>query len=261
MKNIFNRILVYSLPVLLVLFGTSCVDDEPLIYTGPSLAHFPTASANFTVERGDNMGYNLVVGVTAAEPQDRTFNFVVNTTSSTAIEGVHVSFPSKSVVIPAGEVLGTTKIEGIFENLDEPVSLVLNLVEDASSASFRQSFTLNLNRFCSSELAGTWSGTTVLSSPTGTISNYELTLTATSTNGVYTLSDITGGLYTLGYGASDNPVTLVDVCGELSVSDQPDVVYGGDVFNATGTVNQNGSLTLSWSNGYGDAGVTTFVRP
>lgn len=260
MKNIFNRLLVYSLPVF-VLFATSCVDDEPLIYTGPSLVHFPTASANFTVEQGGDVGYDLVVGVTAAEPQDRTFTIAVNTTSSTAIEGVHVTFPSKSVVIPAGEVLGRVEVNAVFENLDEPVSLVLNLVEDAASASFRQSFTLNLNRFCASELAGEWSGTTVLSSPTLTITDYELTLTATSTNGVYTLSDITGGLYASGYGTRDNPVTLVDVCGELSVIDQPDVVYGGDVFNATGTVNQNGSLTLSWSNGYGDAGVTTFVRP
>ncbi|MEM7107548.1 MAG: hypothetical protein AAF519_04920 [Bacteroidota bacterium] len=87
---------------------------------------------------------------------------------------------------------------------------------------------------------------------------YEVIITEVSP-GKYEFSDVTGGLYTEIYGASDNPVEITDVCDQLILDSQPDVVYGGDEFNGTGTVNSDGSLTVSWSNNWGDNGVTVFT--
>ncbi len=82
----------------------------------------------------------------------------------------------------------------------------------------------------------------------------------------FNLSDITGGLYEQLYEAADNPV-LVNAdfeTNELFVIDQDDVVYGGDVFNGSGTFTvEDGVLVefeLEWSNGWGDAGETVFTR-
>jgi len=80
------------------------------------------------------------------------------------------------------------------------------------------------------------------------------------------LSDITGGLYEQGYGDTGNPVTVVvDSDNQtLTVTDQPDVVYGGDTFSATGSYTTDGAgdvdtFTLTWSNTFGDAGTNDYT--
>jgi len=92
----------------------------------------------------------------------------------------------------------------------------------------------------------------------------QVTLIAGDNPKEFELSDITGGLYEQLYGASDNPVTVTDDCNQLVVSNQPDVVFGGDEFNGTGsiTLNDNGDLIefeITWSNNFGDAGTSVFT--
>lgn len=112
---------------------------------------------------------------------------------------------------------------------------------------------------CTSEIPeGTWNSVTT--GTAGTNVPYTVTITETAVDGVYDISDITFGLYANGYGSSDNPAQFSDVCDIISVTNQPDVVYGGDVFNGTGTLNGDGTITLTWSNGYGDNGVTTLTK-
>lgn len=91
-------------------------------------------------------------------------------------------------------------------------------------------------------------------------------LTAGDVANEFVISDITGGLYAGPYGAADNPVTVVADFDteEVFVIDQEDVVYGGDVFNGEGTYTLDAeglveSFEITWSNGYGDAGTTTFT--
>ncbi|MCV9389035.1 hypothetical protein [Reichenbachiella ulvae] len=134
-----------------------------------------------------------------------------------------------------------------------------NLVFDGGRGPIRVSSEITIkDADCPSDLTGTWNSVTTGSA--GTDQAYTVTITETSVNGVYDLSDITFGLYTDVYGESDNPVQFTDACDVISVVDQPDVVYGGDVFNATGTVNENGTISISWSNGFGDNGVTTLTK-
>lgn len=93
-----------------------------------------------------------------------------------------------------------------------------------------------------------------------------IALSAGNVANEFVISDITGGLYAGPYGESDNPVTVVANFDtqEIFVVDQPDTVYGGDVFNGQGTYTLDAeglvdSFVLTWSNGYGDAGTTTFT--
>ena len=129
-----------------------------------------------------------------------------------------------------------------------------SLVFDGGRGPIRVNSTISISDAdCPSELTGTWDADTSGDA-------YVVTITETASNGLYDLSDITFGLYANGYGSSDNPVQFVDACGVISVTDQDDVVYGGDVFNATGTVNADGTISITWANGFGDSGVTTLTK-
>jgi len=124
----------------------------------------------------------------------------------------------------------------------------------------------SINFTCVSDLAGTYN--TITDGGTGdgsggTASNfsglaYQVTITEIAA-GTYEISDITGGLYALGYVASDNPAEFTDICDNITIDSQPDVVFGGDEFNGTGTVNADGTITIEWSNNWGDNGVTTLT--
>ncbi|MGX1024724.1 T9SS type A sorting domain-containing protein [Psychroflexus sp. MBR-150] len=94
----------------------------------------------------------------------------------------------------------------------------------------------------------------------------QVTVTLTANPNEFVISDITGGLYEQGYGESPNPATVVvdETTQTLTVTQAPDVVFGGDFFNATGsyTLNASGEVdtfTLTWSNGWGDAGTNNYT--
>ena len=95
---------------------------------------------------------------------------------------------------------------------------------------------------------------------TGTL-NYTHVVTITRVSGaVYTFSDITGGLYAQFYVASDQPATVNNDCGALSINNQPDTVFGGDIFNGDGTITDVDNFTLAYANGWGDQGDVTYTR-
>lgn len=95
---------------------------------------------------------------------------------------------------------------------------------------------------------------------------YQVELSAGNVAAEFLISDITGGLYAVIYGDDDNEVTVVANFDTqvLSVTDQEDTTYGGDFFNGEGsyTLGADGlvdEFELSWSNGWGDSGETTFT--
>ena len=75
----------------------------------------------------------------------------------------------------------------------------------------------------------------------------------------YELSDLTGGLYVGVYSDGAPNPGIITVNGSLiTIDNQPDVVYGSDAFNGSGKINCNGTITLEWSNSWGDQGTTVF---
>lgn len=180
--------------------------------------------------------------------------------SSTAVQGVHYRMERTDITIPPNSSFVDFPIEILTANLatEEAPDLVLNIIEagNVKVSSNYGSVTLQIRLACASDLAGTYRTVNV---GTGGTLNYQVTITEIEPL-TYRISDITGGLYSLVYGAEDNPAVFTDLCGELTVFDQPDLVFGNDKFNGTGRVNTDGTIVISWENENEDSGVTTLTR-
>jgi hypothetical protein len=77
---------------------------------------------------------------------------------------------------------------------------------------------------------------------------------------IYELSDVTGGLYALCYGDGPNPGQITVENDVITMTNVPDDVYGGDVFNGSGLIDCDGNFELVWSNGFGDQATSIYTR-
>ncbi|MEX0883297.1 MAG: DUF4843 domain-containing protein [Cyclobacteriaceae bacterium] len=188
--------------------------------------------------------------------------------SSTAVEGVHFRLPSKEVTIPANSSFVDIPLEILTGNLanEEMPDLVLTIL-DAGETKISINYhtlTVEIRLACPSDLAGTYS--TVNTGTGGTV-NYEVTITELEPF-TYRISDITGGVYSQIYGAEDNPAVFTELCGVISFSAQSDVVFGGGDIIASGRVNDDGTIRITWSKEVdeeeeeeeGDSGTTILTR-
>lgn len=99
--------------------------------------------------------------------------------------------------------------------------------------------------------------------PSGLTGTVELS----GSNGTYTLSDLSGGLYDYWYCApyglcGPSPGTFTDVCNNLSIINSTSSLSGccGDVVNGSGSYDPDtGVITLSWTNAFGDTGQLTLT--
>lgn len=239
------------------------------------------ASTSMTIQAPASAGEDLLATISFTGDAVFGVDFdIVEGTGSTDIGGVVSKNATEAVIkipfIPAGGadlITDQVKFSVVYltdGDTDGDKTLIItltgavgsktsSLVFDGGRGPIRVSSTILISDAdCPSDLTGTWNSLTTGSA--GTDDPYVVTITETPTNGLYDLSDITFGLYKNGYGSEDNPVQFSDACDVISVTDQPDVVYGGDVFNGSGTVNSDGTITISWSNGFGDNGVTTLTK-
>ena len=141
---------IHSILCLLAigLFISSCGERDFDIYDGPNQIHFIGSSGDYFVQETDDPGFTVELG--ALKPSDGNIGatILVDNEASTAVEGTHFTLSSNSKTIDNGEVLGSITVNGIFENLDSAVTLVLKLQESESVASFNNTFTLTLTQFC-----------------------------------------------------------------------------------------------------------------
>lgn len=113
---------------------------------------------------------------------------------------------------------------------------------------------------CPSDLAGTYnvlsSGFSTDSGPANNpIVDFPYTVTITDDGGgAYTISDGVAGIYIEWYSiygySFETPGNFTDVCGNLSGSWSTS--FTGDTVELTGVVNEDGTLTVSWINAFGD---------
>ena len=140
-------------------------------------------------------------------------------------------------------------------------------IQNSPLFSVTQSYTVS----CPSDLGGTYSsvssGSSTDSGPTpdeNPITGYTSTVTLTDNGGgSYTISDPYGGLYLLWYDiygiTPDFNVsgTISDVCGTISGNfSEP---FGGST-TIDGVVNEDGTITYTWVNDFGDTGTTTLTK-
>ncbi|MGC3948741.1 MAG: hypothetical protein QM762_30280 [Chryseolinea sp.] len=124
---------------------------------------------------------------------------------------------------------------------------------------------LNYNVACASDLGGTYTYSTAVQ----TLGDGGNTAACTGPQtgegeledqggGVYSVSDVTFGVFACAYG--DDPATgatLDDVCGDIAFGGTDQY---GDTYTLTVISNDGQSLVIEWSNTYGDKARTTLTR-
>jgi len=268
---IMKKIICFGGLWLAVLALTGCMEESgfEIVWEGLEVEFEGAALPNHAVTEvvfQDNQQAQQVdeallrinlVGAQIAQPIELTIGI---DPSSTAVQGVHYRLKATTVTIPSNSSFVDFPIEILTENLDakESADLVLNIIDagEVKISNNYKSVTLQIRLACSSDLEGIYRTVNV---GTGGTLNYQVSITEIEPL-TYRISDITGGLYALEYGAEDNPAIFTDLCNELTVFDQPDVVFGSNRFNGTGRVNANGTITISWSNESEESGVTTLTK-
>ena len=208
-----------------------------------------------------------LVGAQSGSATEVTFEV----TDNNVAEGVDYSFPNgKTLSIDANSSTGTLLIQPIDNDEFDPnprsLTITLtsagnNLGTGSETAPNKSIVVTIIEDDCAvPSLAGTYNVVTTQTVPGGCEGSENVVTITVKDATTYTLSDVTGGLYLNCYGAADNPGDITFDKFNISLTDQPDVVYGGDVFNGTGLMDCDGSFTLTWSNGFGDAGTSRFTK-
>lgn len=266
-----------------MVFAASCDQTPELeLFEGNFVAFTDTGNLNVLESDGD-----ISLSAEVAQGAGTSDVTITLTTSGDAVEGVDFDFPNgKTIVIPAGDFTGSTVLSLIDNDVfSNAKTLIVEITASTASgadiglseeSSFRKTITIN-NDDCQDDVRGSYASSGLWGRGDGAGGtgddpllgpfDYTATVELVGCSGnevTYLLSDITAGLYALGYGSADNPATIVhnlDTNGiSVSTADSPDVVYGGDEFSGSGSYDPGtGSFTLDWANGYGDQGSTVYT--
>ena len=130
MKTLYK----YSI-LLFLIFGaflTSC-QEEYITYDDAEYVMFADTLATYAIQE-DEVQFNIPVVSTVTRNYDRTFAVEVIDVQGQAVERLHYSIESNTVVIPAGQTKGEVKVSGIYKELDpaNPVYLTLQLIAPES---------------------------------------------------------------------------------------------------------------------------------
>ena len=130
MKTLYK----YSI-LLFLIFGaflTSC-QEEYITYDDAEYVMFADTLATYAIQE-DEFQFNIPVVSTVTRNYDRTFAVEVIDVQGQAVERLHYSIDSNTVVIPAGQTKGEVKVSGNYKELDpaNPVYLTLQLIAPES---------------------------------------------------------------------------------------------------------------------------------
>ncbi len=225
MKTI-KYILIFALSFATV---TSCLveDTEPSAQNdqGPNLASFATKSISVSAV-ADGNEYESLIKMEVKGPTFKALNEDVLVTveadpSSTAIEGTHYKFESKTITLSASNnYLGLLPITMLTEGIEAPLAEAPVLKLKITNASTGEnvvangsSMTVNFNYLCDSNLAG----------------EYDLYVTRSNGADIHfpneTIYEVSAGYYkttstyrwAVGSIADDHGLNFFDVCGDLTV--------------------------------------------
>ena len=125
-----KKILFSTIMSLGLLVGFTNCQEERTVYSGPQYIMFADTLSVLGVE--DNGEYaDIYISATQAVDKDLTLAVEVIEEESSAIEGVHYTIESNTVVIKAGELSTSVRIRGHYENLgvvDELPVIKLRLI-------------------------------------------------------------------------------------------------------------------------------------
>lgn len=260
---------------LLVLIAIGCDDEfNDKTYKGPVLVEFAegeNGSSGVYLGDGGQVIQDAIRTQLVGPHQgsDITMQFEIDP-GSTGIAGVHYNLiTTGQFVIAAGSSIGEIQFEVITDNfvVGEVFTLVINITGgDVPVSENLKSITHTMEIACSSDLAGTYNSVMDgdFGDGTGGSAATYAGLTATvlleegGSGGIYSFDDMSFGLYPQGYTDTAPIGRIEDLCG--NVSDLGDTDRFGDPFTITGTVNADGTLSISWRNTWGDTGTGVLTR-
>ncbi|WMI69639.1 hypothetical protein [Mangrovimonas sp. YM274] len=242
---------------IFTLFLTSCDEQDPELYDGPSLIYFTEGtSGRFFVEDTPESSTQIVVGVTKAASTDRTFTVAVNEELTTATPDQY-EFQSYTFTIPANEYLGYVEVFGNFDAISTQGStLAIELVDiqNAEVANFDTTFLLGLNQYCPVDLPGTsFNGSAFIG--TSLVNNFQGELVPTGGLNEYSIANAWGEFVAAATGDDSYlgqyyyPVVIQIGC-DYNVSLTPANTNGIPGAGGTGVYNDGaGVISLSLTQG------------
>jgi len=265
--------ILYSLIIIMAATFTACEDPgTDILYTEEYLeldaATTVTGSRTYSYLRvNDGVGVpsGFIVNLGAAHSASPiNFTFEVDA-SSTAIENLHYTLSGTSGTIQANSSTAELPITILDDNINpgETPTLVINLTGGDVSINPNYATASHVMQvLCMSDLEGTYVTTSTGTStdpccPTETTVSSEVTLTAGSGEGTYSISDWSAGMYLEWYDVygitadTDLSTTVSDVCNNVSIAETGEPF--GNTFSAAGTVDEaTGVITYTWLSGWGD---------
>lgn len=124
-----KKILLGMMASLMMLAGLTSCEEQRTVYEGPLYIMFADTLTVLGVE--DNETYfDIHIAATQASDKDRTLCVEVIDKESSAIEGVHYSLESNTIVLKAGELAASVRIRGYHDQLaiNEVPELTLRLL-------------------------------------------------------------------------------------------------------------------------------------
>ena len=240
---------------------SSCESDDN---STPEFVSFANDTQDFAVTQNGNGSFDVTVYTNKKSGSDRSINIEVLENSSLSAEAYDVP---AMVTIPGGTNEGTFSVGITDSNIgNEGESLNLKLTESDNFFT-GDPISINVTRDCPSDLEGTYSVLTTGQSTDGAAADpvvdlpYTVTLTKSGTN-TYVVSDIFAGIYIDWYCepydyCSETEGSITDVCGNLSSSFTEPF---GEAASISGTVGEDGTLTISFQNGYGDMATSVYTK-
>jgi len=179
----------------------------------------------------------------------------------------HVTIPvseiPKSITVTANEAAQNADADFTQAKVEDHFNFTFVLNTEDGRA-LKSGPTISVPLSCPSALAGTYSVVTSgnqgagSGTTSGTYEGVEATVViAEVAPGTYSVDDITGGMYPGVWGDIPVPGEISDVCNNITIQNTVD--HYQDTFSGTGTVNADGTITITWNNGYGDDGVSVYT--
>lgn len=125
-----KKILLSTIVSLGLLAGFTSCEEERTIYSGTQYIMFADTLSVVGVENNGEYA-DIYISATRAMDKDQTLAVEVIEQESSAIEGVHYTIESNTVIIKAGELATSVRIRGYYDNLtveDELPEIKLRLI-------------------------------------------------------------------------------------------------------------------------------------
>ncbi|MCG8318397.1 MAG: hypothetical protein MI921_02740 [Cytophagales bacterium] len=272
MKKIYICIFMVAMAFLGL---PSCMDETAIVWEGLVVEFDRLSGRSGGVYPRENDGANIaeqlqinLVGAHQSEPID--INYEIDNTT-TAVEGVHYELISPNpVTIPPGSSFAFIEFEILDENVLPGESWLLTFNLTNSEAEISENYKSVVHTIavsCISDLAGTYRATMSgnIGDGSGGVSDTYVDLISTVVLTadedepiVYTIDDMSFGVYPTSYTIDAPPGRIRDVCDTLT--DLDDMDGSGVPFTISGTVNSDDTITISWSNTNGDSGTGTLTK-